>query len=125
MKLLSIVIIFNLWLTHYNKKINEYQDICIVNSICFLKDSTPVFIKYDTFTYLDTNGLALTKCLTETVKVVKTEISFDTLKTQYPECISDNNIIKAYQMIIDQEYKKKSPDYKKIKKWKSEGMCWK
>ena len=124
MNLLSVVIIFNLGLKHHSNKIDEYQNEIFLKSDCFLKDSTPVFIKYDTFTYLDTNGLALTKCLTETVKVVKTEIPFDKLKTQYPECISDKNIIKAYQMMIVQEYNQKWPDYRKIKKWENEGRCW-
>ena len=111
------------WLTNCQYMIHQNQYNYFEKSYDFVKDSTFVYIRYDTFSYLDTNGLAKTKCLTEIVKIVKTEIPFDSLKTQYPDCIIDKNIIKAYQMMIDQEHRKRSPDYIRIKKWELEGAC--
>ena len=102
------------WLTNCQYMIHQNQYNYFEKSYDFVKDSTLVYIRYDTFSYLDTNGLA---------KIVKTEIPFDTLKTQYPDCIIDKNIIKAYQMMIDQEHRKRSPDYIRIKKWELEGAC--
>ena len=70
------------WLTNCQYMIHQNQHNYFEKSYDFVKDSTLVYFKYDTFSYLDTNGLAKTKCLTEIVKIVKTEIPFDTLKTQ-------------------------------------------
>lgn len=121
---LSFMFIFSIvWLTNSQYLIHRNQDNYFKKSNDFVKDSTFVYIRYDTFSYLDTNGLAKTKCLTEIVKIVKTEIPFDSLKTQYPDCIIDKNIIKAYQMMIDQEHRQRSPDHIRIKKWEVEGAC--
>ena len=111
------------WLSNSQNTIHRNLYKYVIKSNDFVKDTTFIYIRYDTFSYLDTNGLAKTKCLTEIVKIVKTEIPFDTLKTQYPDCIIDKNIIKAYQMMIDQEQKQRSPDHIRIKKLELEGRC--
>jgi len=123
MNFLYMVLLFFVYLNNSQHLIYGNQDSYFEKSNGFVKDSTSVYIRYDTFSYLDTNGLAKTKCLTEIVKIVKTEIPFDTLKTQYPDCIIDKNIIKAYQMMIDQEHRQRSPDHIRIKKWEVEGAC--
>jgi hypothetical protein len=123
MNFLYMVLFSIVCLNNSQNTIHRNQDKYFVKSNHFVKDTTFIYIRYDTFSYLDTNGLAKTKCMTEIMKIVKTEIPFDTLKTQYPDCITDKNIIKAYQMMIEQEQRQRSPDHIRIKKWEVEGAC--
>ena len=64
------------------------------------KDSIPIYILLDTIYTLDTTGMALTGCITETATVGKKEIPLSDLRKIYPECLPEQRIIKAYWLMI-------------------------